>query len=295
VIEAVEGVTAAGITSRTISKAEQVADIFQINQVYDSVDGLTEKCVPDAIMVLVSANQIFEVTEKLIPIGIPFFVEKPPGLVPDQTRTLAELADRHGTKNMVGYNRRYYSSFHQGLRIIEQHGGLLGLAVEGHERFWNVAGGDLPEEIRANWIYCNSTHTVDLLRFFGGEIRSISPHSKGLREINGDQFVASMQFELGALGTYTSHWYSPGGWSATLFGDGVTVKFKPLETGIWIDNDLKEHEIVPDNVDVEFKPGFYSQMEGFINLVKTHILKSPGMDLVEALKTMELAQKVACA
>ena len=104
-----------------------------------------------------------------------------------------------------------------------------------------------------------------------------------------------MKFASGAIGTYTSHWFSPGGWNATLFGDGVTVKFKPLETGIWIDSDLKEHEIVPDDVDVEFKPGFYRQMEGFINMVKTDILESPGMDLAEALKTMELAQTFARA
>ena len=80
-----------------------------------------------------------------------------------------------------------------------------------------------------------------------------------------------------------------------MFGDGVTVNFKPLETGIWIDSNFKEHKIVPDDVDVEFKPGFYRQMEGFINMVKTDILESPGMDLAEALKTMELAQTFARA
>jgi hypothetical protein len=76
-----------------------------------------------------------------------------------------------------------------------------------------------------------------------------------------------------------------------LFGDGVTVNFKPLETGIWIDCDFKEHEIVPDDVDLEFKPGFYRQMEVFINMIKNGKLVRPAMDLAEALKTMELAQK----
>jgi hypothetical protein len=71
-----------------------------------------------------------------------------------------------------------------------------------------------------------------------------------------------------------------------LFGNGVAVKFKPLKMGIWIGSDFKEHEIVPDDIDLEFKPGFYRQMEGFINLIKTYILESPGMDLDETLKTM---------
>ena len=78
VIEAVKGVTAAGITSRTISKAEEVADIFHIDRVPNTTDLLMEECAPDALMVLVSANQIFEVTQKLIPIGVPLFIKKPP-------------------------------------------------------------------------------------------------------------------------------------------------------------------------------------------------------------------------
>jgi predicted dehydrogenase len=246
-------------------------------------------------MVLVSANQIYDVALNLIPTGIPLFLEKPPGLIPEQTKALTGLANNHGTKNMVGFNRRYYSIFHKGIELINQNGGLLGVAVEGHERFWKIVGTDMPAKIRENWIYANSTHTIDLLRLFGGEVNKINTLKKSVKKQNGDQFVASMQFESGALGTYTSHWFSPGGWTVTLFGDGVTVNFKPLETGIWIDCDFKEHEIVPDDVDVEFKPGFYRQMEGFINMVKTDILESPGMDLAEALKTMELAQTFARA
>ena len=99
-----------------------------------------------------------------------------------------------------------------------------------------------------------------------------------------------MKFESGALGTYSSHWYSPGGWSATLYGEGITVKFNPLEKGIWIGPDLNEHEINPDEVDIKYKPGFYRQMEAFVKMVKTGSLKSPGVDLEDAYNTMLLAE-----
>jgi len=284
-----DGVRAVGITSRTLSKAKKLANTSRIEQVYDTVDHLLEGCAPDGIMILVSANQIYDVAINLLPAGIPLFFEKPPGLIPEQTKTLTGLANKYGTKNMVGYNRRYYSIFQKGIELIDQNGGLLGLAVEGHERFWKITGRDIPEKVRENWIYVNSTHTIDLLRLFGGEVNKINTLKKSVKKQNGDQFVASMQFESGALGTYTSHWFSPGGWTVTLFGDGVTVNFKPLETGIWIDSDFKEHEIVPDDVDLEFKPGFYRQMEAFINMIKNGKLVRPAMDLAEALKTMELA------
>jgi predicted dehydrogenase len=172
------------MTSRTRSKAEELAKMFDIDHVYETADLLLDGCSPDGIMVLVSANQIYNVAINLLPTGIPLFLEKPPGLVPEQTKSLADLADKYRTKNMVGFNRRYYSIFHKGLEIINQNGGLLGLAVEGHERFWKISGTDMSKEIHQNWIYGNSTHTLDLLRFFGGEIIDIYPFSKSLKEKN---------------------------------------------------------------------------------------------------------------
>jgi predicted dehydrogenase len=290
-----DGVRAVGITSRTISKVEKLAETYAIEQVYENIDSLIKKCTLDALMILVSANQIYDVAVNLIPAGIPLFLEKPLGLLPEQTKTLTGLANKHGTKNMVGFNRRYYSIFHKGLEIINQNGGLLGLAVEGHERFWKIAERDIPDEIRQNWIYCNSTHTIDLLRLFGGEVEQINALKNSVKEKTGDQFVASMEFESGALGSYTSHWFSPGGWSVTLYGEGVTVKFKPLEKGIWIDTDFQQHDIMPDEVDIKYKQGFYKQMEAFVNMVRTGMLETPAMDLAEALKTMELAKEFAHA
>ena len=104
-----------------------------------------------------------------------------------------------------------------------------------------------------------------------------------------------MEFESGALGTYTSHWFSPGGWSVKLYGVGVTVEYKPLERGIWFNTDFQENEIIPDDVDLKFKPGFYRQMEAFIKMVNTEKLVWPGMDLDDSFKTMELAKKFANA
>jgi len=291
VIQAMVGVCAVGITSRTNSKAEELAKKYDIEEVFENVDDLINRCKPNALMILVSANQLYEVTQKIIPRQIPLFIEKPPGIVPEQTKSLAEMSNKYGTKNMVGFNRRYYSIFHKGIELIIQNGGLLGVTVEGHERFWKVTGGDIPNEIQENWIYANSTHTIDLLRLFGGTIKKINTISNSIKGNRGDQFVASMEFESGALGTYTSHWFSPGGWSATLYGEGVSVKFQPLEKGIWIDTDFNEYEITPDKVEKEFKPGFYHQMEAFVNMVNTGTLEPPGMDLEDAYKTMLLAEK----
>jgi len=194
--------------------------------------------------------------------------------------------------NMVGYNRRYYSIFLKGLDIIRGQGALLGVAIEGHERFWKIAG-QLNDDIRDRWIYVNSTHTIDLLRFFGGELVNVHALKNSHLEERGDQFTAVMEFESGALGSYISHWYSPGGWGVRLFGEGVTVEFKPLEEGKWSGQDLVEHSINLDDVDSRYKPGFFRQMEAFGKMVQTGTLEWPGVDLKEACKTMSLAKKIS--
>ena len=242
-------------------------------------------------MVLVSAEQIYEVVSNLIPERIPLFIEKPPGLDPQQTSSLVNLADQYGTKSMVGFNRRYYSVFRKGLELIKKRGKLLGLMMEGHERFWKIASRDITSEIREGWIYANSTHTIDLLRYFGGELKSISILSRSFIEKKGDQFVASFEFESGALGTYSSHWWSPGGWSVALYGEGVTVLFKPLEEGFWLDTNLNRFEIEPDEVDSCFKPGFFAQLDSFCEKIRHNHLKWPGQNLSDALITMKLAEK----
>ena len=66
VIQAMAGVRAVGITSRTKSKAEELARRYDVEEVFENVDDLINKCKPNALMILVSANQIYKITKKLI-------------------------------------------------------------------------------------------------------------------------------------------------------------------------------------------------------------------------------------
>ncbi len=291
VIQALPRVKAVGITSRTKSKADLLAKEYAIDKVYETIQDLVENCSPSGLMVLVSANQIYEVVRILIPKGIPLFIEKPPGLFSAHTKNLVELAKKNGTKTMVGFNRRYYSIFRKGIELLKFRGGLKGIGIEGHERFWKISGRNLQDSVRENWIYVNSTHTLDLLRYFAGEIKSIHTVTNSLKEKNGDQFVASIKFESGVIGTYTSHWWSPGGWSVTLYGEGITIHYKPLEEGYWIDTDFKINVIDIDDIDVNYKSGFFAQLEAFCEMIRNDNLNWPGQDLFDSLKTMQLAQK----
>ena len=291
VLSSLDNISIEAISSRTLSKAKKLAKKFNIKFVYKDYLDFFSKLNLDGILILVSPENIYKVTKILLKYKKPLFIEKPIGLNISETEKLINSNKIYKTLTMVGLNRRFYSVFHKGIKKINEKGKLLGLHIEGHERFWKIGNIDRPKIILDNWIYANGTHTIDLLRFFGGDIKYINTFTTKLKERNGDQFVASLEFDSGSLGTYTSHWFSPGGWSVKLYGVGVTVEYKPLEKGIWINTDFQEREITPDEVDLKYKPGFYRQMEAFGKMVRTGKLDWPGVDLEKALKTMELAQK----
>ena len=285
----------AGIASRTRTSADALAAAFGNTPVFDDMDQLVEHARPDALMVLVSAGEIAGVARKAMAYGLPLFIEKPAGLNVAESAALAARAESLGVRTMVGYNRRHYSIFRSGMEVVRSHGPLMGLLVEGHERIDVVrATGKHPQQVLAAWLYANATHTIDLLRFFGGEASNLTCMTRRHREPLGDQFGALIGFDSGAIGHYVSHWLSPGGWRVVLYGHGVTVEFKPLESGIWTEAGGKAQEIVPSAEDQRFKPGFYAQMQAFCRLVREPGLRSTE-DLRGAHQTMLLAERMADA
>lgn len=293
VLAAREDFQVVGLTSRTASKAKELLSEFNLSCFYQDLTAMMSQAKPDALMICVTEESMFDVVAQAMSFGIPLFIEKPAGMTAALNLKLSQMAADKGIKTMVGYNRRYYSIFRKGLGLIKEKGPLLGIAVEGHERIWRVLETNrFSKEVLNNWIYANSTHTIDLLRFFAGDVDDVKIFGQAVHEPQGDQFAAVFKFTNGALGTYQSHWHSPGGWRVTLFGDGITVEFKPLESGRWMGKDFVSHDIVPDEIDVKFKPGFYQQLSAFADLVHGQKLGWPSLDLAGAYQTMAIAEKM---
>lgn len=294
-IEHIEGLQAYAITSRTQSKADALAQEFSIPHVYASLEEMMAGGDIDALMILVSADQMFAVAQQALTYEVPVFFEKPVGLSVEENKVLCDQAQAQGVKTMVGFNRRYYSVFHKGMKIINEHGPLLGVAIQGHERMWKQRVNTIrqrSDQVLDHWIFANAVHTIDLLRFFGGEITETKSFANSFVDPKGDQMAASIRFANGALGTYQAHWYSPGGWSVTLYGQGVRVDFAPLEQGVWTDVNFQTHSIEADEFDRDQKPGFYGQMVDFKNVILGNSVSQEFQDLAGSLETMTLADQL---
>ncbi|OIO04247.1 MAG: hypothetical protein AUJ49_03295, partial [Desulfovibrionaceae bacterium CG1_02_65_16] len=291
-----ETVTVAGLTSRTRSRAEALAGEFGVPLVAENPAELVRAAKPDALMVLVPPQTMASMAIACMDYGLPLFLEKPVGLSVAEAESAAAEAGRRGARTMVGFNRRHYTVFRQGARLIRERGRLLAVHVEGNERMAQVRGlNRFPDEVLRAWLFANATHTIDLLRYFGGEPQELHALCSSLREPLGDQFAACLRFSGGALGSYTANWHSPGGWGVVLKGEGVTVEFKPLESGRATYADGTTLAIEPEADDQGVKAGFIGQLRAFAGLVRTGVLPAPSLDLAGALLTMRLAGRLAAA
>ena len=279
-----------GITSRTNLKSPYFKKKYNFNTIYKSYIEMAKDPNIQAMVIVVSSDQSFKVIKDLIVYKKPFFTEKPAGINYEQSKKLYELYLKNKTPNIVGFNRRYYSVFEKGLRIINKKGGIKAINIEGHERFWKIKNNK-KTNILNNWIYVNNIHVIDLIRFFGGDVKKFINTSKNFFEKFNDYHSVTIDYESNIIGNYTSYWNSPGGWSVKLFGDGITVVFDPLEKGYWMGKNLKKHLILPNKKDINHKAGFFKQMQVFKDLINLKKIKNIS-DLESSYKSMFLAKKL---
>jgi predicted dehydrogenase len=289
VLKAFADVEIAAFCNSGNPRINALAERFGIENVSNDYRKVLDKGGIDAVFVLVNAPRIAEVAGECLRRGIPTLMEKPPGMNVAEARGLMEIADATECINMVGLNRRFYGVMQRARKAVLEVGPLVSVVVEAPERLWEFKALNHPPEIIGGLLYANSIHCIDLLRYFGGDLKEIHALSGQWNEDQKNSFGALMCFESGAMGQYVSNWTSPGGWSVTLYGMDRRVTLKPLEHGVVVDKSGAESVLPVDEVDVQFKPGLYAQNRFFMDCVRENRKPVyPAADLKDALKTMEL-------
>ena len=62
--------------------------------------------------------------------------------------------------------------------------------------------------MRNSWIYANSSHTIDFIDFFAGELEHLYINSSSIQDGVKDQFSVSFKSKDGVIGNYSSYWFS---------------------------------------------------------------------------------------
>ena len=114
----------------------------------------------------------------------------------------------------------------------------------------------------------NSTHVVDTAFFLGGYPATLSSFQSGSLSWHprASTFSGAGITERGALFSYHANWEAPGRWSVELLTRKHRLYLKPMES-------LQIQEIgsvalnpveIDNQLDIQFKPGFYLQTKAFI-------------------------------
>jgi predicted dehydrogenase len=271
-----------------------MAKEFAIKKPYADLEAMLDEARLDAVVIAVSHDATVGVAEQVLSRGIPCLIEKPAGYSSEETRRLARLATESNSLNMVGLNRRFMSVIQDALTAVLARGPLLGFLIEAHEPIdRRRAEQSLPTSVYDHWFVANTIHAVDLIRMVGGEVQDLKGFCSNRYETKGDSFSFSMRMPMGLLGSFVSHWNSPGGFSLQLFGDGISATLSPLERGILRFDTGRELPLRPVWCDTELKPGLYLQATCFLNAVcQRYGPAFPASDLADNVLTMELMESM---
>lgn len=221
---------------------------------------------------IVASNEknIGEVSKLLIAHGArQLLVEKPGGLDVADIISVRDAAQKNQADVYIGYNRRFYQSVIQAKEMIAQDGGVKSFHFEFTEWSHIIAGLQKEEGVKEQWFLSNSTHLIDLAFYLGGKPKELSAYVSGQLDWHpqGSVFVGAGQAENGALFSYHSNWEAPGRWSLEVLTQKHRYIFKPLEalTIQKIGSVQIESVELDAQIDKDFKPGLYQQVQAFID------------------------------
>ena len=201
-----------GIVTRNFERGLLKSKKFSIPQVYKSIEDIPiNEC--DFLMNLSSADTIGSIMQEIIPKKIPIFTEKPVGFSAEKIQKLIEQNYKFNCPIMVGTNRRFYSIFYQALQFLKEHDKEIEtIKIDAPERFSDINKKKFNSEIKKNWMFANSIHCVDLIRFFGGDVKEIETNSNISKyDFNANGICEKMNF------SYSSNWKKQSKWNISLF------------------------------------------------------------------------------
>jgi predicted dehydrogenase len=227
------------------------------------------KTLPATAVVAVSEAQLGKVVLELIERGVKsILVEKPGAATPAELRVVADAAAKTGCDVRVAYNRRFYASTQAAQSIIEEDGGVNTFHFEFTE--WSHRIEPITKElgVKEEWFFHNSSHVVDLAFYLCGWPKEMKSWSAGsLSWHRHARYTGAGISDKGALFSYVADWQGPGRWGVEIITSKHRLILKPLEKLQIqkIGSVAIEDFVIDDKIDTNFKPGFYRQVESFLD------------------------------
>ena len=168
------------ICGRTRSRAEQLAQKFEIPQVFTDYRAMIAEGNLDAIVIATPDDLHYEMTMAALDAGLHILCEKPLALNVEQARQMTARAEAAGVKHMVLFTWRWLPLFNYLKQLVDD--GFVGRCYQANFRF--IAGFGLSAEYswrqdgtRANGVAADlGAHMIDFAHWFVGDVDSVNAH-----------------------------------------------------------------------------------------------------------------------
>lgn len=204
---ALPGVQLAGLCSRTLTHAQEVAERFPGAMAYDSVDRMLAEADLDAVLIATPHKQHFEPAMQAIRAGVAALVEKPLTTSLAEANELVEAAEQAGVPLGTVFQRRFFPAAARMHEAIAQ--GRLGrvvaaelVALLGRDRAYYEQ-----DDWRGTWagegggvLLTMAVHYIDMLNWMLGTPTSVYGRWDTLK--HGDYI--DVEDVAGAVVTYAS-------------------------------------------------------------------------------------------
>jgi predicted dehydrogenase len=258
-----------------VCRSEASADLFLQKTGYRPISGgldqYLETTVPEYAIIATGIEHLYEATKSLLQKGVQYLlIEKPGALYVEDLQELHELSNSIGSTIFIGYNRRFYSSVTKLLTLVEEDGGVQSISFDFTEWSDSIAPLVKGEGVKEKWVLSNSTHVIDLAFYIAGKPIELTTYVSGglFWHTSGSCFTGAGVTETNALFSYRSDWDSQGRWGVNVYSKNFSYSLCPLEglSRISRNSVLSEKVELDDELDLEFKPGLYKQVQAFFDL-----------------------------
>lgn len=271
-----------------IERARQFRDLFHYRLASDNIHTSLSEVQPDVIVCTVQPAATAALVKSLLPLGIPLFIEKPPGVSLAEATSLAVASIAANVPTFVAFNRRSIPS------IVR----LKQWAAQHPIRFARV------EMLRANrlepdFAIATGIHVLDAARFLIGDPESIAvtPHPRDnsavcdysvrLNFSNSTVVEISMMLNTG-LRRESYFLSSEGATAEALLGSAYSSPLCYQGDRQWSEETIiSEHALINDPL---VDGGFIGEYKAFFHALATG---SPSpCSLSDAAHSMQLAEAV---
>ena len=277
-----------------LERLNATADKHGVGRRYTDYRKMIADAAPDAVYAIGQPHLMYDVWVWCLGQGQNLYIEKPMGITLHQARSLAYLADKHGCTTQVSFQRRATPM------VVLLRGECLrqGPIVHAVCSFYKCQ----PEPMLAarDHMMDDGVHAIDTLRWLcGGEVVKVQSLSKRVLVPDTNFIAALLQFDNGATGVMMNSWTSGRRtFRVEMHAPRVCAEAEHEGKGrLYADGDTEGQEYdaraVAGSDELYVYGGFQAKHREFLDCLRQG--KQPSSSFADALKTMEVAERILAA